>query len=267
MPTAHVINRLVIFRTQRFVRGLGGLALVWGGWTFAFPLSAMADASYQCKFGPSPDVPSTLPFCSAASPITLGDKKLTLNGADPDIYRLPTLGSGFIDFTWQTFGVGASDDLWKVVVDFKPDLFAPPSGSGVFKYTLNALAPGYVFNTVGLDSDKQELSNQVGGTTTVVKTMLPDYINTPLESNNGDNAGSAFFQSDYTSIAVTDEYSVTAGTSGTIVLDRFVNSYTQRFTFIPPDTEVPGPLPLLGAGAAFGFSRRLRNRVLAARRG
>jgi hypothetical protein len=27
------------------------------------------------------------------------------------------------------------------------------------------------------------------------------------------------------------------------------------------EPEVPGPLPLLGAGAAFGFSRRLRNRI------
>jgi hypothetical protein len=29
----------------------------------------------------------------------------------------------------------------------------------------------------------------------------------------------------------------------------------------PPAAAVPGPLPLLGAGAAFGFSRRLRRRV------
>jgi len=43
------------------------------------------------------------------------------------------------------------------------------------------------------------------------------------------------------------------------VLDNFKDVYTQE--------EVPGPLPLLGAGAAFGFSRRLRSRVLAARRG
>jgi hypothetical protein len=36
------------------------------------------------------------------------------------------------------------------------------------------------------------------------------------------------------------------------VLDSFKNTYTQ---------PVPGPLPLLGAGTAFGFSRRLRRRV------
>jgi hypothetical protein len=31
----------------------------------------------------------------------------------------------------------------------------------------------------------------------------------------------------------------------------------------PPATAVPGPLPLLGAGAAFGWSRRLRKRLAA----
>ncbi|MEI6112334.1 MAG: hypothetical protein WCP63_11800 [Cyanobium sp. ELA712] len=30
-----------------------------------------------------------------------------------------------------------------------------------------------------------------------------------------------------------------------------------------PDDTVPGPLPLLGAGAAFGFSRRIRSRIKA----
>jgi hypothetical protein len=31
----------------------------------------------------------------------------------------------------------------------------------------------------------------------------------------------------------------------------------------PPPAEVPGPLPLLGAGAAFGWSRRIRRRITA----
>ena len=33
----------------------------------------------------------------------------------------------------------------------------------------------------------------------------------------------------------------------------------------PPASSVPGPLPLLGAAAAFGFSRKLRNRIKATR--
>jgi hypothetical protein len=33
----------------------------------------------------------------------------------------------------------------------------------------------------------------------------------------------------------------------------------------PPGTPVPGPLPLFGAAAAFGYSRRLRRRVNSSR--
>jgi hypothetical protein len=42
----------------------------------------------------------------------------------------------------------------------------------------------------------------------------------------------------------------------------FDNSLTQK---VPtPPSSVPGPLPILGAGAAFGFSRRIRSRIKAA---
>ena len=40
-------------------------------------------------------------------------------------------------------------------------------------------------------------------------------------------------------------------------MDNFANDFSQ--------TSVPGPLPLLGAGAAFGFSRRIRSRIKGAR--
>jgi len=42
-------------------------------------------------------------------------------------------------------------------------------------------------------------------------------------------------------------------------LDAIQNNYTQN------TDRVPGPLPLLGAGAAFGFSRRIRSRIKGAR--
>jgi hypothetical protein len=38
-------------------------------------------------------------------------------------------------------------------------------------------------------------------------------------------------------------------------------SRTHTLADIPPSVPTPGPLPLLGAGAAFGFSRRLRSRL------
>jgi len=38
-------------------------------------------------------------------------------------------------------------------------------------------------------------------------------------------------------------------------------SFTNTVVQAPLQSEVPGPLPLLGAGAAFGFSRKLRARI------
>ena len=40
-----------------------------------------------------------------------------------------------------------------------------------------------------------------------------------------------------------------------------IQSVTSTISSKDSTSTVPGPLPLLGAGAAFGFSRRLRNRV------
>ena len=60
--------------------------------------------------------------------------------------------------------------------------------------------------------------------------------------------------------------SVPAGTTGSWDLS-FLNqgagafSWTGTGTLNVPDTNVPGPLPLLGAGAAFGWTRRLRKRL------
>lgn len=51
-------------------------------------------------------------------------------------------------------------------------------------------------------------------------------------------------------IYIRDTYSA----SGTTRLDNMTNSFL-----------VPGPLPILGAGAAFGFSRKLRVRIKATR--
>ena len=49
-----------------------------------------------------------------------------------------------------------------------------------------------------------------------------------------------------------------AGWRSPLILD---NIQRAEGTLIPPTSEVPGPLPWLGAGVAFGYSRRLRRRI------
>jgi hypothetical protein len=71
----------------------------------------------------------------------------------------------------------------------------------------------------------------------------------------------ALFNDYFKTIRVKDEY---CGTVGSI--NSFQNSFRQ-ITRDPKEESVRGPLPLLGVGAPFGFSRRLRSRFMAARRG
>jgi hypothetical protein len=55
-----------------------------------------------------------------------------------------------------------------------------------------------------------------------------------------------------TTITVNNNFNGSGG-----AIDSMQNSFQQRAN----TDKVPGPLPLLGAGAAFGFSRRIRSRI------
>jgi hypothetical protein len=80
-------------------------------------------------------------------------------------------------------------------------------------------------------------------TTTGFPTLLGQQATTPTQLFNAD-------------VSTTDfSNEVIANATGNGVT-QFSNRLNQQ-----NPSEVPGPLPLLGAGAAFGFSRKLRNRV------
>jgi hypothetical protein len=57
-------------------------------------------------------------------------------------------------------------------------------------------------------------------------------------------------------ISITDTFSLTPQPPrNQASLTSITNAWTQR------RVGVPGPLPIIGAGVAFGFSRRLRRRI------
>ena len=97
------------------------------------------------------------------------------------------------------------------------------------------------------------------GTNLYVRYTLPSTITTDgkqigiyLRANtNGD------FQSAPASDAAGTSILSTAAPNGGTLLTR--DSTLDLST--PPPADVPGPLPLLGGAAAFGFSRRLRRRI------
>jgi hypothetical protein len=93
---------------------------------------------------------------------------------------------------------------------------------------------------------------------TVTKTLwadagftIPILTDSPLVSTNGSSTGFIGIKGNYNKIYVRDEYVVGSGGQ----LDNYTNTFE----------TVPGPLPILGAGAAFGFSRKLRSRIKAGR--
>lgn len=181
-----------------------------------------------CNF---PGGPPT-PICDPGTTATIGDKIFTAISG-------PTLGVGVIDLD-VTPVPNHKSGLYQVDIDFDP-LFVNNSSapvSGIFKYKVDIVNSPLFFDTASL--------LWAGQNSSVTKKIYSDAFTNLVQtlSINGDEKS---IPGALTSIWVEDTYTVQPGG----YLDNVVNGYTQ----------VPGPLPLVGAGAAFTFSRRLRRRT------
>jgi hypothetical protein len=205
---------------------LGGAAVATLGAGSALAASDRRD----CSFGNSIAHPS----CSGIN-WTLEDKNLTnltFSSTAPP--------SGDFSFIYDDFGpTGLSpEDMWQVLTTFDPDLSEPLTGS--YSYDLAITDPGKSFLNVKLE-DVQAGSTKVKK---VVKNSSGAIILASLESIDGGDMGPVPLFG--TSIKVTDSWEITPGMG---VIDSINNTYMQ---------QVPAPLPILGAGAAFGSIRKLR---------
>lgn len=172
-----------------------------------------------------------------------------------------TLTCGDKEFKWlSTQILGDLNDSTTVVSAVEPNpgdyLFNldKPFTSSAFDFTYEATttAANLVFSDVDINSNANSFANPpsvLTGTYTFTGANSPIV----LKSTNGSPA-SAAVNGGPTTITVNNNYD---GTGGSI--DSMQNSFHQT------SDKVPGPLPLLGAGAAFGFSRRLRSRMQGAR--
>jgi hypothetical protein len=198
----------------------------------------------------------------AASMLAGGASLLNAGGAMADTVSCPgTTSNGFsIALTsdpncklTSPLG-GVFPNLATVDYDFPaPELPGPTSG--VFTYSLTA-PNGDKFIAALVDSDLDLLGST---STTVRKEIFGDAGLSVLlwdnTSTNGSNSTLLPFTSGYgayNTVYVRDTYNVASGA----VMDNYTNTL-----------QTPGPLPILGAGAAFGFSRKLRGRIKAARLG
>lgn len=138
-------------------------------------------------------------------------------------------------------------------------------GTYTLSYKLKVKAPStnvlsYYRNQVG----SALFGTNTGTYQTSFSGLMPVMSTVPAPVTANINAGpspTAFFQlaDTVTEAMFTNTLIVTEG--GATVLD---NTLVQEGAGGGDPEDVPGPLPLLGAGAAFGFSRRIRNRIKAA---
>ena len=103
---------------------------------------------------------------------------------------------------------------------------------------------GATTNVPGVDWEKD-----------LISTGTPNYA-TATSSSPGGTSGSSVFRPLVTSADFTTKLTVNAGDGVT----QWTDAIIQKDNTLP-SADVPAPLPILGASAAFGMSRRMRRRI------
>lgn len=253
-------------RSTTLFKALLGALLV-GGTTLTAGSAQAALFTITCNFTVVGNVPGN--ECLGASgvgwftspgvetpivgPPQLGDKRLNIQSYNFNDFTNAgdfIKASGRFDFSWLDQGaVGVStDDTWSLRAVFDDaitgDLTPPSLATGELNYTFAIIGSDFKFSSVEIDSAHIGLGS-------TVETFINGGSSPYLVSTNG---GTQTKPLGGTFVAVKTSYSI-PGAAG---INSFSNGFTQT-------DHVPGPLPLVGIGAAFGLSRRIRSRIKDAR--
>ena len=219
---------------------LGAVALGGAGSLLASGSAQAAIVAGNLCWCGSAAGPAGTPECASYDPISDAGTQLTIQD------KLVNLGllnwgtkAGTLGFQWTPISPpGFEQDQFSLQLDFNPDSEGPYTGQ--FDYQISVLDPNYEFATAELDS----IVSGVPVGTTVTKKIFgfADIVSTDGSNETGVPVSGKLLK-------VQNIWDVKAGS----VLNSFGDTYTQD--------KVPGPLPLLGAGIAFGFSRKLRRRI------
>ena len=208
-----------------FLVAAGALGLAGGAPAQAAPLCPAANQPLS-SFSPTPFT------CSTASGFDFTFSAFT------GFTAFDTLS---INSTSSSFTIGVLSDA-----NWSPDTYT-------LNYSITA-PTGKVLNnyTSSLTSSVGSAAGSDAGTWTVVGANGPALatFSTPNAVN-----GNVPYSPQITS----DTFASTLAVSNGVI--QSVTSTVNVVDAPPPPSSVPTPLPLLGAGAAFGFSRRIRSRI------
>lgn len=204
----------------------------------------------------------------ASTLLTISAPAARAQGACADTSGNNVVGTGFSciigDKLYSNFSGSAA--LASSEAAFQWSQFAPDTynlsvqglfGPGVYNLAYNVDIIGGstdVFNILRTSATSAGITPPpVEWTKTLAAVPATDI--TPLIATQASSGGASVqgtFVPNVQSAAFTSTLTVTSNT-----VTQFQDTVSQR----PNGTSVPGPLPLLGAGAAFGFSRKLRRRI------
>ena len=148
--------------------------------------------------------------------------------------------SGFTPRANDKLFVSMFDGYYSVQTNFSPSTAGTVNGRLMYNVAI-----------VGTPSTFDEVEVSVsGGPTSAGNPMITSTITgiAPPFTTDSSAPSVKSFADNIKTIAVDQRFTA----SGTRRLSSFTTTFTQN---------VPGPLPLLGGAAAFGFSRRLRSRI------
>jgi hypothetical protein len=233
-------NALVIFRVQdhhlslpmtRTLQALklGTLAAISVGGL----LAGQAHAANPCFL-------SALTGSSTACDSVDGDFEVTLVSV-----------SGFTPSATDLLGYTLSGNDLQAQLNFVPGRTTPITNATlVYTITLK--------NSRTFDTAQANITGNNGtfSTSTTANTGLPS-----AATSTGGAGSTVSFTPGLSTLTFTQTFASVA--NGNLVLNSLGTIYSTAPGLTPPGggAGVPGPLPILGAGAAFGFSRRLRNRI------
>jgi hypothetical protein len=206
--------------------------------------------NFKLKPGTSRSLTGAALFLSAAAFVNAGEVKADVTCTLSQLASCTAVlgdktfsGFNIANFTGAgTVNISEYLGVWTVATNFNPI----PTGTinGTLSYNVAISGTPWKFDTATV----QTLAAGVGIAGNPQVTSTISGITPPFSVSAPDGPVTRNFAPNFTNINVSQNFTASA--------PRRINGFQTSFT-----QKVPAPLPLLGAGAAFGFSRRLRSRI------